>query len=130
MTECMVRLVVQTADAKGDLLVSNCLLLAWILAARVQSEVVPLMGGSSENAFTLAAGAQSAVWVQDDQLHVRWRQRKHAVKGCTVMRSCTCVETTEKLCAVHRIKMQLFAIPAALYTARAATERALVVIVT
>ena len=73
---------------------------SWECLLRIQSEAVLLQVGQASDAFDLPQWRHSGVWVADQVLHVRLRQRKNRPTGSLLRRPCTC-RTDKKTCAVH-----------------------------
>jgi hypothetical protein len=75
---------------------------------RVQSEALGLEAGNPADAQTrLPSDRHSAVWVQDDQLFMKLRKRKHRPAGSLLIRSCTCGSGTEsRTCPVHCLSLR------------------------
>ena len=74
---------------------------------RGQSEVIPLQWSTVEGVHNFDTTKHSAVCIeqrsQGYNVAIRWGQRKNRPQGSLLRRSCTCADTAEAHCVVHRL---------------------------
>ena len=86
-------------------------LFCWEFLCRVQSEAVPLEAGRSTDEVMLPEGRHSGVYIEGNDICVRWMRRKNRPRGSFLRRGCTCTISGSHghldKCLVHRMTEKL-----------------------
>ena len=102
--------VVHMADHLEMQEFANFALVCWEFLLRVQSEAIPMLAGTSEDATHLPQGRHSGLWVDGaNQLCLRLARRKNRPSGSFLRRACVCATRGRSMCAVHRMQAHLAA---------------------
>ena len=100
------RLIKLSSDLRDDWSALACWSYHFLL--RVQSEGIGIEAGSPADAQSrLPEERHSAIWIENDRVHLRLRRRKHRPQGSLMVRQCECHNLPDScFCPVHCISLR------------------------
>ena len=100
------KMIKLSSDLRDDWSALACWSYHFLL--RVQSEGIGIeAGGPADAQSRLPEERHSAIWIENDRVHLRLRRRKHRPQGSLMVRQCECHNLPDScFCPVHCISLR------------------------